>query len=129
MSLTTTERQSIGNKQIEFTILLQKSVQLTYLMLNINNTKQIKQSLFVFNNYTSETASLVEKYGVNYSRLKDYDQIAYEIFQVFLIKLLLNMLLKFSSRDQLKRQDSYNSAKMLAHIANEYLDHNKPHYK
>jgi hypothetical protein len=72
-------------------------------MLNINNTKQIKQSLFVFNNYTSETASLVEKYGVNYSRLKDYDQIAYEIFQVFLIKLLLNMLLKFSSRDHAKR--------------------------
>jgi hypothetical protein len=39
------------------------------------------------------------------------------------------MLLKFSSRDLAKRQDSYASAKLLAHIANEYLDHNKPHYK
>jgi hypothetical protein len=97
-------------------------------MLNINNTNSIKQSLFVFNNYTAETSALVEKYGANYLRLKDYDQIAYEIFQVFLIKLLLNMLLKFSSRDELKRKDSYNSAKLLAHIADEYLDHKKPHY-
>jgi hypothetical protein len=72
-------------------------------MMNINNTKKIKQSLLVFKNYTAETASLIEKYGDNYSRLKDYDQIAYEIFQVFLIKLLLNMLLKFSSRDFAKR--------------------------
>jgi hypothetical protein len=80
MSLTPAERQSIASKQVEFTILLKKSVQLTYLMLNINNTKKIKQSLFVFENYTTDSASLLEKYGDNYSRLKDYDQIAYEIF-------------------------------------------------
>ena len=61
--------------------------------------------------------------------MKDYDQIAYEIFQVFLIRLLLNMLMKFSSRDAVKRRDSFFSAKLLAYIANEFLDHNKPHYK
>jgi len=45
----------------------------------------------------------MKKYGGNYQRLKDYDQIVFEVFQVFLVKLILNMLVKFSSKDELKR--------------------------
>lgn len=98
-------------------------------MLNIQNVKQIKQSLFVFTSFTKDVASLMQKYGQNYQRLKDYDCFAYEIFQVFLIKLLLNMLLKFSNRDQAKRADAFLSGKLLAYIAEQFLDHQKPHYK
>ena len=71
----------------------------------------------------------MKKYGANYSRLKDYDQIVFEVFQVFLVKLILNMLVKFSSRDEKKRRDSYMSAKLLLAIANQFLDKKKPHYK
>lgn len=85
-------------------------------MLNIGKVNNINKSLFVFNSFVKDIASLNKVYGTNYLRLKDYDQIAYEVFQVFLIKLLLNMLVKFSSRDEIKRRDCFRSAKLLLAI-------------
>ena len=54
---------------------------------------------------------------------------AKELIQVFIIKLINNMTLKYKSEDPKQRKDSYLSAKLLCIISNQFLNKDKVHYK
>ena len=61
--------------------------------------------------------------------MSGYDQIGLEIIQVFLLKLLINMVLKYRSTNEGHRRDAFNSAKLIALLSSQFFDKNKTHYK
>ena len=65
----------------------------------------------------------------NYQRISDHDTMAKELIQVFIVKLMNNMALKYKSEDAKQRHDSYMSAKLLCIISNQFLNKEKVHFK
>jgi hypothetical protein len=73
---------------------------------------------------------LREKYqNNNYEKINDLDTIASEIIQTLIIKLVVNLRLKYAVRDKRIRGECLIAAKLLAAISSTYLDKNKIQYK
>ena len=81
--------------------------------MNIKPNK-IQNVIFVFTTMIKNIAVLKKKYPAYASRMADYDQIGQEIIQVFLIRLLTNMVFKYKLTNPIHREEAFNSAKLLA---------------
>ena len=75
----------------------------------------MKTVLCVFSNFLTFCADLKSKFQ-NYNRIADFDNIAFEIIQVFILNLIINIYNKYRSTKELKRKDAINSAKLAAVI-------------
>lgn len=77
----------------------------------------------------SNNTQLKAQYKNQYSKIGEFDSIASEIIQVFIVRLIVTMRLKFNSRDKAMRKECFIAAKLLAAISSSYLDSKKIHYK
>lgn len=104
MQLTQGEQKSITYKQNEYKILLKKSLYLTFMFINtdVNNIKASLSVYLLFKNYCDELKEKV----TNYARISDYDSMSYEIIQIFVFNLLINILFKYRSSKVEKRMDA-----------------------
>ena len=101
MSLTKEESKSLKVKEMEYKELLKKSVQLTYILLNMN-PNNIKSALHVYMNFISNIQILKQQYQA-YERINDFDLICQQIIQVFITQHKLNFYLKHQSKDPVNR--------------------------
>ena len=69
---------------------MKKAQALQYMMMNINSAN-IKQTLSVYFWLQKFTAGLRQKHGPSYQKIDDWDRIANEIVQIFMIQLMINM--------------------------------------
>lgn len=107
---------------------LKKSAYLTYILVK-TDPQDIKNVLLVFVKFMGDVPRLKEKYTNQYHRISDMDTIGSEIIQTFIIKLIVNMRLKFAVRDARLRRECLLAARLLAAISSTYLDKNKIQYK
>lgn len=71
---------------------------LQYMMMNIN-TAGIKTTLNVYFWLQKFTANLKQKHGGSYQRISDWDRITNEIVQIFMVKLMINLVFKYKSQN------------------------------
>ena len=53
-----------------------------------------------------------ESFGQNWSRISEYDHIAFDVLQVFVVKHIVNIVMKFRSYDEDQRNDALTSAQL-----------------
>lgn len=91
-------------------------------------TKNIKNVLNVFTIMMMSIAEQKKRFQ-QYARINDYDTIVSEVIQVFIIKLIINLVVKYRSEDDKERRDALYSCKLLAIISTQFLEEKKPHYR
>lgn len=67
---------------------------LQYMMINIS-TANLKQTLNVHLWLKKFTDNLKQKHGASYQKISDWDRITNEVVEIFMIKLMVNLLLKY----------------------------------
>ena len=70
---------------------------------------KIKDVLNVYATFKKYCCDLKAKFP-SYMRIGDFDNIAIEIIQVFILNLIINMYTKYRSSKEFKRKDAQNSA-------------------
>ena len=69
------------------------------------------------------------RFGANYTRISDYDNIAFECIQIIVLNLIISSYLKYKSTKEYRRQDARNSARLAVVLLVQIFDKKKPHYK
>lgn len=96
MSLTPQERANLQGKQREFKELLKKAELIIFIMQNLTPRK-IRHVFQAINTYTARSVLLQQQMQNHYSRIGDCDPFKAELLQVFILRLLINMVLKCKS--------------------------------
>jgi len=129
MNLNEKEEMNLMMRLEEYKGLLKKTVYVSYIMLNCK-TKSVKNVFNVFNTLMHKIVEQKIRYkGKAFKRISDYDNIVSEIIQVFIVKLLVNLQMKYKSSESSDKRDAYYTAKLLCTISKQFLDETKPHFK
>ena len=99
MSLTRHEENSILSKTKEYKCLLKKSVFNSFVLMNMSASKiQVCVTLYYhLLNFISEHR---ESFGQHWSRISDYDHMSFDALQVFVVKQIVNIVMKYKSYDE-----------------------------
>lgn len=76
----------------------------------------IKTVICVYSTFKMYCADLKNQFTDKYNRIADFDNIALEIIQVFILNLIINIYNKYKSTKELKRKDAQNSARLASVI-------------
>lgn len=115
LSLTQQEQISIQTKQSEYKELLKKAEIIVFIMMNFN-TKMVAH---IFQAYMAmnRRSVLLTAQMQHYARISNYDSICQEIIQVYIVRLLLNMSVRFTSEKKEERREALLAAQLCAIIA------------
>lgn len=85
MDLTPSENKSIHLKIGEYKCLLKKSVFLSYILMNMSVDK-VQKCVTVYIHFLAFIEKHKPEFGNNWNRIIDYDNIAFDVIQVFVVK-------------------------------------------
>jgi hypothetical protein len=93
--------------------------------MDVAHVKTVLAVYATFKQYCAELKSQFQ----NYNRISDFDNIAIEIIQVFILNLIINMYNKYRSSKENKRRDAQMSAKLASVILVQFFDKRRPHFR
>lgn len=96
-------------------------------MINYTTSK-VRHLFQIYDVYLNKMENLQKQFQ-KYDRIGEHDYMIKELIQVFIVKLMNNMVLKFKSQDKDERYDAYMSAKLLCVLSNQFLNKTKIHDK
>jgi hypothetical protein len=128
IDLTDRELVSLQTKQNEFKELLKKAEIIVFIMQNLNaqNIRHIFQAIRTFGNRTKTLEQTIAQYK---ERIADYDQITKEVMQVFIIRLIINMVLKARTNKRDHTLDALQSAQLCGILALHFMDQKLVYHK
>ena len=88
---------------------MKKSVFTSYVLMNMCTSK-IQNCVTIYYHLLEFIKEHRESFGQNWTRISEYDHISFDVLQVFVVKQIVNMVMKFKSYDEENRQDAIMSA-------------------